>query len=50
MKVKLGKVIQLNPREQISKGKVAKKIAMDNLEPYTRKVSGYDLDIYKGGT
>ena len=23
---------------------------MDNLEPYTRKVSGYDLDIYKGGT
>ena len=50
MKVKLGKVIQLNPREQISKGKVAKKIAMDNLEPYTREVSGYDLDIYKGGT
>jgi restriction endonuclease S subunit len=49
VKVKLGKVIQLNPREQISKGEIAKKIAMDNLEPYTREVSSYGLNTYKGG-
>ena len=50
MKVRLGEVIQLNPREQLPKGKVAKKIAMDNLKPFSREVAGYEMGAYNGGT
>lgn len=50
MKVRLGEVIQLNPREQLPKGKVAKKITMDNLKPFSREVAGYEMGAYNGGT
>lgn len=50
MKVKLRDIIQLNPKERIPKGKIAKKIAMDNLEPYCREIAGYEIAAYKGGT
>lgn len=49
MKVRLGEVIQLNPREQLPKGKVAKKIAMDHLKSFSREVAGYEMDAYNGG-
>ena len=50
MKVKLGEVIQLNPKEKLPKGQVAKKIAMEKLEPYNREVAGYEFSEYTGGT
>ncbi len=50
MKVKLGDVIQLNPSEKLPKGGIARKVAMDNLDPYAREISGFDFDEYKGGT
>ncbi len=50
MKVKLGDVIELNPSEKLPKGDRARKIAMDNLDPYAREISGFDFDEYKGGT
>jgi len=50
VKVKLGDVIQLNPSEKLPKGGIARKVAMDNLDPYAREISGFDFDEYKGGT
>lgn len=46
----MGDVIQLNPSEKLPKGERARKVAMDNLDPYDRKISGFDFDEYKGGT
>lgn len=50
MKVKLGEIIQLNPSEKLPKGEKIKKIAMDNLNPYTREISGFTFDTYTSGT
>lgn len=43
-------IAQINPRESISKGSVAKKIPMDVLQPFTRDVPGYQMEEFKGGT
>ncbi|MCT4662956.1 MAG: restriction endonuclease subunit S [Tissierellales bacterium] len=43
-------VIQFNPRESIKKGTVAKKIGMDKLTPFRRKISGYEIVEFKSGT
>lgn len=48
--VKLGDVIQFNPKETIIKGTVAKKIGMDKLNPYQRKIEGYEKTEFKSGT
>lgn len=39
-----------NPRETLKKGETAKKIAMEQLQPFCRDVSAYDLAPYNGGT
>lgn len=39
----------VNPSTSLSKGKVAKKIPMEALLPYTRKPSSYSIAEYKGG-
>ena len=49
-KVKLGDVVFINPTERILKGSVSKKILMDNLTPFKRKISNYTESIYKGGS
>ncbi|EAE2458086.1 TPA_asm: restriction endonuclease subunit S [Listeria monocytogenes] len=48
-KRKLGEVISFNPTESIPKGAVAKKIAMEKIEPFTRDVGEYELLEFKGG-
>lgn len=48
--VKAEDIINFNPRESIKKGVIAKKIAMERLQPFARDVSGYDLAEFKGGT
>lgn len=40
----------INPTERLSKGTIAKKVAMEALQPYTKKVPTYILEEYKGGT
>lgn len=47
--VKLGDVIYFNPRESLSKGEVAKKIAMEKLKPYSREIDGFELAEFNGG-
>ncbi len=42
--------IDFNPREVLPKNKIAKKIAMDKLLPFTRDINGYEMSMYKGGT
>lgn len=48
--VQLGDVIELNPRESMIKGTVARKIAMDDLKEFCRDISSFSYTEYKGGT
>lgn len=47
---KLGDYILLNPKENISKGKVARKIAMENLKPFTRDINTWSNISFNGGS
>lgn len=47
---KLKDIADFNPRESLAKGTVAKKIAMDKLQPFCRDVPGYELEAFSGGT
>ena len=48
-KVKLGDIIQFNPPESIKKGSIAKKIPMEKLLPYTKKISSFENAVYSAG-
>jgi len=39
----------INPTERLSKGTIAKKIAMEVIQPFTKKIPSYSLEEYKGG-
>ena len=45
----LKNIAQINPTERLPKGTVAKKVAMEVLQPFTKKISTYTLEEYKGG-
>ena len=47
---KLKDIADFNPRESLAKGTVAKKIAMDKLQPFCRDIPGYELEPFSGGT
>ncbi len=47
---KLSDIAEINPKESISKGSVAKKVPMDKLQPYCRDIPEYILEEYNGGT
>ena len=49
-KVKLVDIIQFNPKESIKKGEIAKKVAMEKLEPFTRKISGFEEAKFTSGS
>ncbi len=42
--------IEVNPRETIVKGSVAKKIGMDKLQPFCRDIPEYELAEFNGGS
>jgi len=46
---KLDDVASINPTESISKGELAKKVAMDVLQPFTKKVNAFSVEPYNGG-
>ena len=46
----LDEIAEFNPRESIKKGVIAKKIAMDKLQPYCRDIPSYELEAFSGGT
>jgi len=47
--IELGKAIQFNPPEKIAKNSFAKKIAMEQLIPFNKKICGYEISLYSGG-
>ena len=47
---KLDDFISINPTERIAKGTLAKKIAMETLQPFTKKITDFSKEEYKGGT
>ncbi|MCH5334440.1 MAG: restriction endonuclease subunit S [Alistipes sp.] len=49
-KYKLSDIIQFNPTEKIVKGAIAKKVAMEHLQPFTREISGYEFAPFAGGS
>ena len=46
---KLKDIIDINPKENLLKGAIAKKITMDMLKPFCRDISKYELAEYCGG-
>lgn len=48
--IQADKFIDFNPRETIRKGELSKKVAMEQLQPYTRDISGYELTPFNGGS
>ena len=47
---KLLDFIDFNPKEILPKGTMAKKLAMEQLQPFTRDISGYELAPFNGGS
>ncbi len=47
---KLSDIAEINPREKMSKGTVARKIPMDVLEPFSRDIPTYEMAEYHGGS
>ena len=50
MKYKIKDCIDINPRERLAKGTVAKKIAMVVVQPFCRDIPSYEIADYTGGT
>lgn len=48
-KFKLGDAVLINPTERIVKGAVAKKISMEQLQPFARTVLGFEYAEFSGG-
>lgn len=47
---KLSDFIYLNPPTPLPNGSIAKKVAMEHLLPFNKKVQGYEKAAFKGGT
>jgi len=41
--------IEFNPYENLQKGTMAKKVAMEQLLPFTRDISSYEIAPFNGG-
>src|SRR5690625_1510342 len=46
---KLKDFARINPTERIPKGTIAKKIPMEFVQPFTKRIPNYLLEEYKGG-
>ena len=47
--VKAADFIDFNPRESLKKGCLAKKIAMEQLQPFAREIPSYEVAPFNGG-
>lgn len=45
----LDNIALINPTESLRKGIPAKKVAMEVLQPFTKKVPSYSIEVYNGG-
>ena len=46
---KLSQIAEINPKESIKKGMIAKKVGMDKLIPFCRDILTYEIAEYSGG-
>ena len=49
MTYKLSEFAIINPKEYLIKGKIAKKVSMDMLQPFCRDIPTFTLEEYNGG-
>ena len=49
-KTKLEEIVEINPRTSLKKGTVAKKVAMEHVKEFTRKISGFEVTEFKSGS
>jgi type I restriction enzyme S subunit len=49
MRYKLADVVEFNPTERLPKGTIAKKVAMGNVQTFSRDIYGYEVEPYNGG-
>ena len=47
---RVDEIIEINPTENLRKGEIAKKVAMEKLRPYCRDITDFELSEYNGGT
>ena len=47
---KLSEIVDFNPRESLPKGRIAKKIGMDKLQPFCRDIMSYENEPFTSGT
>lgn len=47
---RMDEIADFNPRESIPKGTIAKKVAMDKLQPFCRDIPGFEMEAFSGGT
>ena len=47
---KLSDFIDINPRESLQKGAIAKKVAMEALRPFCRDIEYYEKCAFLGGS
>ena len=50
MNYKLSEIALINPKESLPSGTLAKKVAMEKLQPFCRDIDGFELTKYNGGT
>ena len=48
-RIKAENFIAFNPRESVLKGTMAKKVAMEHLQPFTRDIPAYEVAPFNGG-
>ena len=48
--VRAANIIDFNPRVSLPKNTIAKKVAMEQLRPFTRDIVAYDVAPYNGGS
>ncbi len=46
----LGEIASINPREPMKKGTIAKCVAMEKLPAFDKRITGFELKPFKGGT
>lgn len=49
-KTKLEEIVEINPKTSLKKGTVAKKVAMEHVKEFTRKISGFEETEFKSGS
>lgn len=50
MMKQLAEIVEINPKESVTKGTTLKKVAMDKLQPFCRDIPEYEMKEFTGGT